>query len=50
MVVRAVVVMEGLMTKGPQEGIWGVMELLCVLIVAVILGLYAFVEAPRIVQ
>lgn len=40
---------EGLITKGQREGLLGVMELLCVLIVAVVIGLYAFVEAPRVV-
>lgn len=48
MVVRARVG-EGLMTKGQQEGILGVIKVLCVLIVAVVRGLYAFVKAPRIV-
>lgn len=41
---------EGLMTKGQREGLLGVMELLCVLIVAVVIGLHAFVEAPRVVR
>lgn len=41
---------EGWMTKGPQEGIWGEMELLCILIVAVVLELYRFVKALGIIQ
>lgn len=39
---------EGLTTKGQQEGVWAVMEVLCALIVVVATG--TFVRAPRIVQ
>ena len=37
---------EGLITKGQHERIWRMVEVICILNVAVVTRLYAFVQTP----